>query len=335
MDTVAVTGATGFIGSAVVRHLLAAGRKVRALIEPGASTRNLDPLNVPEIEWVTVDVCDARGMERALQGISTLYHLAAIYKIWLPDPALIYRVNIEGTTTTLLAAQRAGVRKVVYTSSIATIGLREDGKPADETTEFNVFGLANDYILTKYLSERIALRFAEAGLPLVVVNPGFPFGAGDIGPTPTGRIILSLLEGNIPGYSAGGFCAIDVEDVAAGHLLAEEKGRVGERYILANHNITWRDFFRQVCEIAGVKPPRWRVPVALTAALSWGMEQVANHITHKEPYVTYKSSLYASKNFFYDNTKARTELGLPVTPLAESIERAVRFFREEGVGKRG
>lgn len=331
MDVVAVTGASGFIGSAVVRQLLARGRAVRALLEPGADTRNLDAPWAGALERLTVDVTDARGMERALQGCQALYHLAAIYKTWLPDPELIYRVNLEGTTTTLLAAQRAGLGKIVYTSSIAAVGLREDGAPSDETVPFNLHAIANDYILTKHLSERIALRFAEAGLPLVVVNPGFPFGAGDLAPTPTGRIILSVLRGEAVGYSHGGFSAIDVDDVAAGHLLAEERGRVGERYILTNHNISWRDFFSLVAEVAGQRPPRLYIPRPIMTATGWGMERVADLLTHRPPPLTYKSALYSLERSFFDNSKARAELGLPVTPLAESVARAVRFFREQGM----
>ena len=201
-DPVAVSGATGFIGSAVVRELLAARRSVRALVEPGANTSNLDGLGVDK---VTVDICDHEGMVGALEGCASYFHLAAIYKVWVPDPAPIFRVNLEGTTNSLLAAQRAGVRKVVYTSSIAAVGLRDDGTPSDETVPFNLYGIANEYILTKFLSERIAVRFAEAGHPIVIVNPALPFGERDIAPTPTGGIILSVLRKQVPAVSPGGF----------------------------------------------------------------------------------------------------------------------------------
>ena len=236
----AVSGATGVIGSAVVRKLLADGRPVRALCEPRAPTRNLDALDATRrqgpVERVTVDVCDLAGMKRALAGASAYYHLAAIYRVWNPDPRAIYRVNLEGTTTSLLAAQAAGVGRIVYTSSIAAVGLPPDGRPADETVAFNLHDIADEYILTKHLSERIAMRFAEV-LPVVVVNPAFPFGPGDIAPTPTGKIILKLLRGEVPAVGPGGFCAVDVDDVAAAHVAAETRGRVGERYILGNHNV--------------------------------------------------------------------------------------------------
>ena len=327
MQTVAVTGAAGFIGSAVVRRLVARGRKVRALIEPNTSAKNLEALD-DQIERVSVDICDQVAMRRALQGCDTLYHLAAIYKTWTPKPELLYQVNVEGTTTVLLAAQAAQLKKIVYTSSVAAVGLRGDGRLSDETTAFNLFDIANEYILTKHLSEKIALRFAAAGLPLVVVNPGFPFGERDSAPTPTGKIILSLLRGEVPGYTAGGFCAIDVEDVAEGHLLAEEKGRVGERYILAHHNISWRDFFAMVSKVAGLRPPLLPVPMLAASLVARAWEWYADHISHQEPLATHKSVLYTTRQAYFDNFKARQELGVPVTPLYESIEKAVRYFRD-------
>jgi len=191
----AVTGATGFIGSAVVRKLLEQKRSVRCLIEPGANLSNLEGLPV---ERITCDVTDFDTMKKALDGCETLFHLAAIYKTWLPDEEVIHRVNIEGTVSTLLAAQQAKVNRIVYTSSIAAVGL-VDGGLADETTKFNLFDIANPYILTKWQSERIAMRFAASGLPVVVVNPAFPFGPRDITPTPTGAIIRALLNKEVPG----------------------------------------------------------------------------------------------------------------------------------------
>jgi dihydroflavonol-4-reductase len=327
--SVAVSGAGGFIGSAVVRRLVADGRKVRALVEPSGSTRNLDEFPAAQVERVVVDVCDYEGMARALDGVSAYYHLAAVYKVWLPDPSLIYRVNIEGTTTSLLAAQAAGVPKIVYTSSIAAIGLRADGAPSDETVAFNLHAIANEYVLTKMLSERIALSFANR-LPIVVVNPAFPFGPHDVAPTPTGKIVLSILRGEVPGTTPGGFCTIDVDDVAAAHVAAETKGRVGERYILGDHNITFHDFVHLVAKVAGVKAPRLRLPGWLGAGAALGMELWSDHVTHEEPRATYKSVAYLQRNAFFDPSKARRELGLGSRPLEQSIERAVRWFRESG-----
>lgn len=324
----AVSGATGFIGSAVVRQLLAQGRTVRALVEPGANTSNIDDL---DIDKVVVDVCDHAGMTHALEGCSGYYHLAAIYKLWMADRDPIYRVNLEGTTASLLAAQKANVERVIYTSSIAAVGLREDGTPSDESVPFNLYDVANDYILTKHLSERIALRFAESGAPIVIVNPAFPFGERDTAPTPTGNIVLSALRGEIPALSAGGFCAIDVEDVAAAHVAAETRGRIGERYILGNHNVSFADFIKLVCEIAAIDAPRLSVPPTLGSALSLGMEMWAKHVTHDKPRVTLKGVQYMQKYAWFDNAKARRELGMPATPLADTIKRSIEFFRSSNM----
>lgn len=322
-----VTGASGFIGSAVVRKLLARGREVRCCVEPGADRRNLDGLAVEIVEG---DVNDRQRIGDALRGCDVLYHLAAIYKLWMKDPSLIYEVNVEGTKTVLWAAYKAGLRKVVYTSSIAAVGMRPDGQPADETTAFNMWEESNAYIRSKWLSERDALRFAAEGLPLTIVNPSFPFGERDIGPTPTGKFVVQALRGQVPGYMEGGFNCVDVEDVAEAHLLAEERGRVGERYIAAGHNVTYKDFYETVARIAGLKAPRRKLPGRVMWALGWAMEQYAERVSHKEPLMTYKAARWASRNVWFDNAKARRELGMPLTPIEDTIERSVRWFRANG-----
>jgi dihydroflavonol-4-reductase len=323
-----VTGASGFIGSAVVRKLLGRGREVRCYLEPGAPRRNLEGLDVEVLEG---DVNDRARIAGALKGCDQLFHLAAIYAIWLPDPSKIYEVNVEGTKTVLWAAYKASLSKVVYTSSIAAIGRREDGAPSDETVQFSSrdWDDANAYIRSKWLSERDALRFAAEGLPLVVVNPAFPFGERDIGPTPTGGFIVGALRGKVPGYMEGGFCAIDVEDVAEGHVRAGERGRVGERYILGNHNVTWKGFFDEVADVSGVKAPRLKLPKWLAVGTAWSMEHLAE-ARHQRPLATYKAARYTTRSLFYDNSKARRELDLPCTPLADTLERSVRWFRANG-----
>jgi len=329
MSIAAVTGAAGFIGSAVVRKLLERGRRVRAIIEPGADTRNLDGLD--GVERVTCDICDGAGMFRALDGCASLFHLAAIYKMWMPDRERIWRVNVEGTTATLLAAQHAKVGRVVHTSSIVGVGLTPHGE-ADETTAFNQIELAGDYTMTKWQSERIALRFAEAGMPLVVVNPGMPYGPRDRGPTPTGKIILSILRGEAPPVlGPGGFATVDVDDCAEGHVLAEEKGRAGERYILTADNVTLHQFVDVVERVSGKRRMKVWVPGPIGSAVAAGMEWWADHVTHKEPLVTYKYARYAMQNAFFSNAKAKSELGLPTRPLEESVRRAIDWFRAEGM----
>jgi dihydroflavonol-4-reductase len=321
-----VTGASGFIGSAVVRQLLARGRQVRAYVEPRADLRNLAGLDVEVVEG---DVNDRQKIGAALEGCDVLYHLAAIYKLWMKDPSIIYEVNVEGTKTVLWAAYKANLKKVVYTSSIAGVGVRPDGQPSDERVPFNVWHDANAYIRSKWLSERDALRFAAEGLPLTIISPAFPFGERDVAPTPTGKIVLQLLRGQVPGYFDGGFNCVDVEDVARAHLLAEEKGKVGEKYIAGGHNVTYKEFFEVVARLAGLQAPRRKMPTRLVTSLAWALDRVADR-TGKEPKLTYKDARWTTRKYFFDNSKVRSELGLAITPLEDSIERSIRWFRANG-----
>ena len=321
-----VTGATGFIGSAVVRQLVERGREVRCYIEPGVARSNLDGLDVEIVEG---DINDRDRVGKALEGCDRLYHLAAIYRLWLPDDSQMYEVNVEGTKTVLFAAWKADLEKVVYTSSIAAVGQDPERELADESCEFNLWHDSNHYIRSKWLSERDALRFAREGLPLVVVNPAFVFGERDIGPTPTGRFVVDTLKGDVPGYPEGGFNVVDVEDVAAGHLLAEERGKVGERYILGNHNITYKEFYDAVTEVGGCKPITRKLPTRLLWGMAWAMEKVADY-TQKAPQITYKSARYASRQLWFDCRKAHDQLGMPRTPLRDTIEKSIQWFRSNG-----
>ncbi|HSQ67270.1 MAG TPA: NAD-dependent epimerase/dehydratase family protein [Polyangiaceae bacterium] len=330
MSIAAVTGASGFIGSAVVRALLGRGRKVRALVEPRADLANLKGLDV---EVVECDVTDEAALERGLSGVHSLFHLAAIYKLWTPDPEPLFRVNLEGTTAVLLAAQAARVKRVVFTSSIMAVGIDEKGgkqQTIDESQPFTMFDLAGTYTLTKYLSERLALRFARAGLPLVVVNPAMPFGPGDRAPTPTGLIILRFLKGEVPALGAGGLSVVDVDDVAEGHLLAEEKGRVGERYILSAYDLTLPDFAARIGRIGGVRIPKLTLPAALGLSAASLMEASARR-SGKEPLVTYKEARFTALLPRFSNAKAVRELGFVTRPLDDTIARAIEFFRSSGM----
>lgn len=322
--TTLVTGGTGFIGSHVVKQLVEAGRRVRVLTLPSESTENLHGLDIEQVEG---DVLDVASLERALQGCDRVFHLAAVYALWLPDPAFMYRVNVEGTANVLWACFRRGIERIVYTSSIAALGVAEGKQLSDESTEFNCWRDANDYIRSKWLAEQEALRFAQNGLPLVIVNPCFPLGSGDIRPTPTGRIIEEILTGGVPGLMRGGLNVVSVHDVARGHLLAEEKGEIGERYILGQHNVTWKELVEQVAAAAEVKPPRLYLPSSVMAGLGLVWEKLADHLTHETPKLTYSSVRYARKYLFYDTSRAVTELGLPRTPLDRIIEEAVAWFR--------
>lgn len=321
-----VTGAAGFIGSAVVRTLLARGRQVRCYVEPGATSVNLRGL---EVEVVEGDINDRARVSAALAGCDVLYHLAGLYRLWLPDYSVLYKVNVEGTKTVLFAALKAGLRRVVYTSSIAAVGVSRTGELADETTRFNTWPDANHYVRSKYLSELDALRFAKEGVPIVIVNPAFPFGERDIGPTPTGRVIIDTLRERVPGYVDGGLNVIDVDDVAEGHVLAEERGRVGERYILGSHNLTYKELYEVITELGGVRPVRRRLSARMIHGIGWAMERYAT-ITQRPPPITYKGARYATKQLWYDTTKARVELGVPRTELRETVEKSIRWFRGHG-----
>jgi len=324
---VLVTGAAGFVGSAVTRRLLAKGHSVRAYLEPGASDANLEGIDVERMEG---DICDAGALGRAMAGCEGLLHLAAIYQVWMKDPSVMWRVNIEGTTAVLLAANRAGIGRIVHTSSIAGVGVRPGGEPSDETDVFNHFKIANDYLLTKWASERVAVRFAEAGSPVVVVNPGFVFGERDRGPTPTGRILVTLMKRKIPFVGPGGYNVVDVEDVAAGHVAALERGRVGERYILGGHNVTHEEFFARAAIVAGVPRPGRKVPSWMIEGLGLVSEVISDRVTHSHPLAPHKAMQYGSIKAFFDSSKARRELEMPQTPLEATIEKSVRWFRENG-----
>jgi dihydroflavonol-4-reductase len=318
-----VTGGAGFMGSAVVRRLLARGRQVRCLVEASAPRRNLDGLDV---EIVVGDILDPAALRRAIAGCDAVYHLAAIYALWVPDEKVIYDVNVEGTKNVLFAALRAGVRRVVHTSSIAAVGI-VDGGVADETTPFTDWKDSNAYIRSKYQSDLDARRLAAEGLPVVIVCPAFPFGERDVGPTPTGSFIIEALHRRVPGYTEGGFCAVDVDDVAECHVLAEERGRVGERYIAGAHNVTYQDFYERVTTIAGLPPIRRKLPSRAVLAMAWAMEQQSRW-TRKKPRITQQAARYALRRAWFDPGKAVRELGMPQTPLDVTIEKAVKWFRD-------
>jgi dihydroflavonol-4-reductase len=322
-----VTGAAGFIGSHVVLELLKQNREVRALILPGENTKNLDGLDIERFEG---DVCDPDSMKKAMQGCNRLFHLAAIYALWLPNRRKMYDVNVTGSQNVLWAACKAGVERVVYTSSVAALGVEPGEQPANENTEFNQITKANDYIFSKYLSDRDAKAFAREGLPLTVVNPAFPFGARDIVPTPTGQILLDVVNGKTPGYFDAGFSIVDVEDVARGHILAEEKGRVGESYLMANQNVTFKEFFEMIMRVTGVKVKLRKIPVSVAIGLGYVLEYWSNRWSHRPPLLSAKALRYARQYLYFDNSKARNELGLEFTPVESSIRRAVEWFGENG-----
>lgn len=326
---VLVTGATGFIGNHVTRLCLERGDQVRVMVMPG---EDRSPLDGFDVEFVEANLLDPPSLAKAVAGMEGLYHLAAMYAVWTKDPAAHYRVNVEGANHILRAAMDAGVERVVFTSSIAAVGIAPAGQLANETTMFNGWNYANDYVLSKFMSEHLVRGLIAEGLPAVIVNPGFPFGPGDRMPTPTGKLIISILKGEMKHYFDGGMCAVDVRDVAAGHILAMDKGRIGQGYLLANKegNVEFKDFARMVGRIAGVSDvatkelPRWVMGAAGRVMETWA------NLTGKTPPTTYKTSMYSMQKIWVDPTKAVTELGLPQTPIETAVKDAVAWFRENG-----
>lgn len=324
--TTLVTGATGFVGAAVVRALLAAGEPVRVLARPTSPRDNLAGLAV---EVVTGDLTRPKTLQSAVRGCRVVYHVAADYRLWVRRPAAMYAANVEGTRALLVAAGEAGVERIVYTSSVATLGLNADRTPADEATPVALADMIGHYKRSKYLAERAVDELAAAGLPVVIVNPSTPVGPRDVKPTPTGRIVLDAARGRMPAYVDTGLNVVHVDDVAQGHLLAAARGRPGERYILAGENLALREILAIVCEQAGRRPPRVRLPRTPLLPLAWGAEQLAR-LTGAEPAFTVDGVRMAAKHMYYRHDKARDELGYAPRPARAALADAVAWFREQG-----
>ena len=323
--TTLVTGATGFVGAAVARHLLAAGRRVRVLTRRDNDRRNLDGLAVEIAEG---DLTDRPSLEAALFGCEALYHVAADYRIWVPDPDTIYRVNVEGTRQLMEAAQAAGVARIVYTSSVATLGLHKDGTPADEDTPVALADMVGHYKRSKFLAEAEVSRLvAEKGLPAVIVNPSTPVGPGDIKPTPTGRMIDDAAAGRMPAYVDTGLNIVHVDDVAAGHLLAFDKGTPGERYILGGDDLSLKDILTEIARLTGRAPPAISLPHGLIMPIAHIAEAVARLTGGKDPMVTVDGVRMARKKMFFSSAKAERVLGYRHRPAAEALAAAVAWFQ--------
>ncbi len=326
-----VTGATGFVGAAVVRALRSEGFPVRALVRKGSDLRNLDGL---EIELVYGDLEDKDSLRQALKGCRRLYHVAAHYALWSPDPDVFYRVNVGGTRNLLETAMEAAVERVIYTSTVGALGHREDGQPADEKTPVRLDQMVGHYKRSKFLAEEEARRAAVRGLPVMIVNPSTPVGPRDIKPTPTGQIIVDFLNRQMPAYIDTGLNLIDVDDVARGHLLAAERGRIGERYILGHKNLTLKEIFTILEQIARVPSPRVRLPYRLILPLAYANQWLSDRITKRPPRIPLDGVKMAKRKMFFDASKAVRELGLPQSPIEQAFERAVRWFIDNGYVKK-
>ncbi|MGM0574444.1 MAG: SDR family oxidoreductase [Myxococcota bacterium] len=321
-----VTGASGFIGSHLVRELLDLDFQVTCLVLPHDRAPLLGGLPV---ERVTGDLSDVDVLARAMDGLQLVFHVAAIYAIWLPDRRPIWEVNVGGTRRMMEAARKAGVRRVVHTSSIAAVGHRPDRALSDETMGFNDWGVADDYVFSKYVAELEALKADGDDLEVVAANPAFPFGPHDIAPTPTGQTVLDILTGRMPFITEGGLNAVDVRDVAHGHLLVAAHGKPGERYILGGHNVTYRELAEAIGRVAGRRPPRLSIPPAVLRRFGQAAEQVADRITHRPPLMTARSAAYTvGRYLWFSIEKARTELGYEPRPLEEAIAASVAWFRD-------
>jgi dihydroflavonol-4-reductase len=321
-----VTGATGFVGGAVARALVRAGVDVRVLVRAEADLRNLEGLAV---ERIAGDLRDPGSLRPALAGCRHLYHVAAHYALWAKNPSIFYDVNVTGTLNIMQAARAAGTERIVYCSTIGAIGLPPDGGPGTEETPVSLDQMAGHYKRSKYLAEQEVLKLAREGLPVVIVNPSAPVGEGDVRPTPTGQVIVDFMKGRMWAYIDTGMNLVDVDDVAAGHLLAMEKGRLGERYILGTKNMTLREVFEVLSRLTGVKAPSVKLPRGFVLPLAYVNLAVAQ-VTGIPPRIPLEGVKMAKYKMHYDCSKAIRELGIPQTSPEIALEKAVRWFRDHG-----
>ena len=330
LGPVLVTGASGFIGSSVVRALLDRGANVRALIEPGRDDDNLAGLAV---ERVVGDIRHSATVDEAVDGISTVFHLAAIYRFWAADPALFYDVNVGGTMNVLRAATRSNCRRFLYTSTVATLGVAENGRPASEQSLVHFEHLFGHYKRSKYLAEHEVLRAGASGLPVVLVHPTFPVGEGDAAPTPTGRTIVEFLNGRIPAFVDTALNVVHVDDVARGHVLAAESGHLGRSYILGGENMSLQGMLSTLAEICGLAAPRVRLHPRVVLPIVRTAEWAEATLLRREPTLPSEPVRMATTRMEYDDSRARTELGYSSIPAREALVRAVRWYLEHGFVK--
>ncbi len=321
-----VTGATGFVGAAVTRALLAGGHEVRVLARANSDRRNLAKLDV-EIAEGSLE--DPASLAAAVAGCRYLFHVAADYRLWVPDPAAMFRANVDGTRDLMLAALDAGVERIVYTSSVATLGIVKGGS-ADEATPSGVGDMIGPYKQSKFAAEAAVRELiAERGLPAVIVNPSTPVGPGDVKPTPTGRIIVEAAKGKVPGYVDTGLNIVHVDDVATGELLAAERGQIGERYILGGENLSLAEILAEVARAAGRRPPSLKIPYAVVLPIAAGAELMAR-LTGHEPFTTLDGVRMSRKKMYFSSAKAMRELGYTPRPATEAIADAVAWFEANG-----
>ncbi len=323
-DFTFVTGATGFIGSHVVRLLRARGDRVRILVRPSSRPQNIEGLGCEIVEG---DLREATPLVRYMQGCRWVYHVAADYRLWAPDPQEIYESNVAGTRNLLSACCEARVERVVYTSTVGTIGMRPDGVPANEDTPVSLDDMIGHYKRSKFMAEQVAREFASSGLPVVIVNPTAPVGYGDIKPTPTGKVVLDFLRGRLPAYVDTGLNIVAVEDVAVGHLLAQNKGEIGQRYILGGENLSLQQILELLAKICGKRMPRFPMPWTLALIAAYVEQFVVGGILRREPSIPLDGVRMARHKMYVTSGKACRELGYNPRPAEEALREAVDYFR--------
>jgi dihydroflavonol-4-reductase len=322
-----VTGATGFLGSHVARVLAEQGAKLRLLVRPSSDLRNLQGLNA---ETATGDLRDPASLENAMAGCDTVFHVAADYRFWVRDPEQMYQSNVEGTRAILAAARKNGVRSVVCTSSVATMGFTANGHPADEESPVSLKDMIGHYKRSKFMAEQLALEAGRSGMRVVVVNPTTPIGEQDVKPTPTGRIVVDFMKRKFPAYVETGLNLVDATECARGHVAVLEKGKSGERYILGGQNLTLKQILDQLARITGLPSPKVKLPYIFAFAAGVVDETITGRMLNREPRATIDTVRMGRKKMFASSDKAERELGWKIVPVEGALRRAVEWFRANG-----
>jgi dihydroflavonol-4-reductase len=326
--TTLLTGATGFVGAAVLRRLTEAGHNVRALVRPNSDRRNLSGV---DCEIVPGDLTEPESVKRAVRGCEAVFHVAADYRLWVLDPEKMNRVNVQGTVDLIRAAAAAGVSRIVYTSSVATLRLKDDGLPVNETSHAEMSDMIGAYKQSKFLAEQeVNHLVADGGAPIIIVKPSAPFGPRDIKPTPTGRLVVEAASGRMPAYVDTGLNVVHVDDVATGHLLAYNNGVVGEPYILGGENRTLQWILETVAELTGQPPPRIRLPHWFVTPIAHIIEGIARVSGLGEPMLTIDGVRMARKRMYFSSEKARSKLGYSPRPAVEALRDGVEWFYKHG-----
>jgi dihydroflavonol-4-reductase len=327
-----VTGATGFLGSHVARVLADGGAQLRLLVRPTSNLKNLEALfsSGTKAETATGDLRDMASLEKAMSGCDTVFHVAADYRLWVRDPGEMYRSNVDGTRAILEAARKNNVRRVVYTSSVATIGFTGDGRPADEDSPVSLADMIGHYKRSKFMAEQVALEAGRNGMDVVTVNPTTPIGEQDVKPTPTGRIVVDFMKRKFPAYVETGLNLVDVRECARGHVAALEKGKSGQRYILGGQDLTLKQILDKLAEITGLPSPKVKLPYVFAFAAGIVDEAVTGMLLRREPRATVDTVRMGKKKMFASSAKAERDLGWKIIPVDGALRRAVEWFQTNG-----